>query len=88
MDTLNLWLPLIGVGIFWAIAVGAWFADKKIPGLWFGFAGAAGKKILVIYGATGYITVNEPHYTWHCFYLIRDRGAWRLGSAPIGNNAN
>ena len=48
----------------------------------------AGKKILVIYGATGYITVNEPHYTWHCFYLIRDRGAWRLGSAPIGNNAN
>ena len=36
MDIYNLWLPLIGVGIFGAIGVGAWFADKKIVGLWFG----------------------------------------------------
>ena len=49
----------------------------------------AGKKILLIYGATGYLTLNEPHYTWYCFYLMRGKnGLWRLGSAPIGNDAN
>jgi hypothetical protein len=236
MEAINLWLPLIGVGIFGAIAVSAWFADKKILGVWFGFAcgvcllllialqvgqsireanknevlspeaaalrilvsaqaksqrawlsvrpqltreiklgepinielivenvgkepaigtshhgvsmmfdmpeqigyapdlwsaqfaqvirlesdlagpipGRAtifpankltiearwdhldhieplmsGKKILVIYGAAGYFTLNEPHHTWYCFYLMHEKGGqWRLGSAPIGNDAN
>jgi hypothetical protein len=49
----------------------------------------AGKKILVIYGCVGYFTLGEPHYTWYCFYLTRDkRGQWSFGSAPIGNDTS
>ena len=47
MEAINLWLPLIGVGIFGAIAVGAWFADKKILGVWFGFAGVVCLVLLI-----------------------------------------
>jgi hypothetical protein len=48
-----------------------------------------GKKILVTFGCVGYFTKgDEPHYTWYCFFLMRDRGQWHLGSAPIGNDAN
>jgi hypothetical protein len=233
MEIVNFWLPLIGFGLFWAIAIGAWFAEKKSVGIWFGFAGSVsilllialqiqdglkettslspeaaaqrivvaaqaaiqrawlsvnpqisgeiakgrpikinlvtenvghepatgvshhgitimfdmpaqisyapeiwspdfqqaiklecdlahpvkgratifagnkptvearwdraqdisdlvdGKKILVTYGCVGYFTKSdEPHYTWYCFFLMRERGQWRLGSAPIGNDAN
>jgi hypothetical protein len=235
MEVVNYWLPQLGIGIFWAIAISAWFAEKKIVGLWFGFAGlvsifllaalqiqdrllkeevaplspeaaaqrivsaaqsaiqrawlsispqivgeiregkpitlnlvtenvgrepATGvshhgvtmmfdmpaqisyapeiwspdfaqviklecdlahpmkgkttifpnnkpiiearwdnaqdvsdlverKKLLVTYGCLGYFTKDEPHYTWYCFFLMREQqGQWRLGSAPIGNDAN
>jgi hypothetical protein len=48
-----------------------------------------GKKILVTYGCVGYFTKDDvPHYTWYCFFLMRERGQWQLGSAPIGNDAN
>jgi len=48
----------------------------------------AATKILVIYGCLGYFTGDEPHFTWYCFFLMRDkRGGWSLGSAPIGNDA-
>src|SRR5437773_10722204 len=40
MDLFNLWLPIIGVGIFAAIAIGAWFADHKLTAIWFGFFAA------------------------------------------------
>lgn len=39
MEILNLWLPLIGGGLFCSVAIGAWFANQKIVGIWFGFAG-------------------------------------------------
>lgn len=39
MELLNLWLPLIGGGVLLAIAISAWFADRRIVGIWFGFAG-------------------------------------------------
>lgn len=39
MELSSLWLPLIGGGILIAIAISAWFADHKIVGIWFGFAG-------------------------------------------------
>jgi hypothetical protein len=49
----------------------------------------AGKKILVNFGCLGYFVGDEAHYTWYCFFLVRDsRGNWQLGSAPIGNDAN
>lgn len=40
MEFFNLWLPLIGVGVFIAIGISAWFADYKITAVWSGFAGA------------------------------------------------
>jgi hypothetical protein len=40
MELFNLWLPLIGGGIFIAVAIGAWFAEHKLTGIWFGFSGA------------------------------------------------
>src|ERR1700746_547672 len=40
MELLNVWLPIIGAGIFIAIAIGAWFAERRLVGIWFGFAGA------------------------------------------------
>jgi len=40
MDILNMWLPLIGGGLFGAIAIGAWFGDQRMVAIWFGFAGA------------------------------------------------
>jgi hypothetical protein len=39
MELLNIWLPMIGAGIFIAVAVSAWFAERRITGIWFGFAG-------------------------------------------------
>jgi hypothetical protein len=39
MEFLNIWIPLIGGGILWAIAIGAWFSENKITGVWFGFSG-------------------------------------------------
>lgn len=38
MEVLNIWLPLIGGGVFTAIAIGAWFAEHRLTGIWFGFA--------------------------------------------------
>lgn len=38
MEIFNLWLPLIGGGVFAAIAISAWFAEYKLTGIWFGFA--------------------------------------------------
>jgi hypothetical protein len=40
MEFFNIWLPLIGGGLFAAIAIGAWFAENKVTGIWFGFAGS------------------------------------------------
>jgi hypothetical protein len=40
MDFFNIWLPLIGGGILFAIAIGAWFSEHKITAIWFGFSGA------------------------------------------------
>jgi hypothetical protein len=37
MELLNLWLPLIGGGVFAAIAIGGWFSEHKLIGIWFGF---------------------------------------------------
>jgi hypothetical protein len=37
MELVNVWLPLIAVGILAAIAIGAWFADRKVTAIWFGF---------------------------------------------------
>jgi len=39
MELLNVWLPVIGAGVLIAIAVAAWFAERRIAGIWFGFAG-------------------------------------------------
>lgn len=39
MELFNLWLPMIGGGILFAIAIGAWFAEQKIHAIWFGFSG-------------------------------------------------
>jgi hypothetical protein len=39
MDLINLWLPLFGGGVLFAIAIGAWFAEHKLTGIWFGFFG-------------------------------------------------
>jgi hypothetical protein len=48
-----------------------------------------GKKIIVTYGCIGYFAAGEPHYTWYCFYLMRNgHSGWQLGSSPIGNDAN
>jgi hypothetical protein len=49
-----------------------------------------GKKILVMYGCIGYLTLDEPHYTPYCLYLTRDDSLpnkYRFGTAPIGNEA-
>lgn len=39
MELINLWLPLIGVGVSITIAASAWFAGQKILGIWLGFFG-------------------------------------------------
>jgi hypothetical protein len=39
MEMFNLWLPIIGGGFLFAIAVSAWFSDYKSTGIWFGFFG-------------------------------------------------
>jgi len=40
MEVVIGWLPVIGGGILWAIAISAWFsADKQIAAVWFAFAG-------------------------------------------------
>jgi hypothetical protein len=39
MELLNIWLPLIGGGLLWAITIGAFFSENKITGVWFGFVG-------------------------------------------------
>ncbi|MGO8865520.1 MAG: hypothetical protein ACLQME_03360 [Alphaproteobacteria bacterium] len=39
MEFANFWLPIIGGGLLWAIAIGAWFSDHKIIGIWSFFAG-------------------------------------------------
>jgi hypothetical protein len=39
MEFANFWLPIIGGGIFFTIAVGAWFGDHKVFGIWSGFIG-------------------------------------------------
>lgn len=40
MEVVIGWLPVIGGGIFWAIAISAWFSpDKQIAAVWFAFAG-------------------------------------------------
>jgi hypothetical protein len=47
------------------------------------------RKILVLYGCIGYITMGENHFTPYCFYLSADiDGNWKIGSAPVGNDAN
>lgn len=48
MDLINIWIPLIGGGILWAIAIGAWFAERKIAGIWFGFAGTVLLLLLLV----------------------------------------
>lgn len=48
MELVNFWLPLIGFGLFWAIAIGAWFAEKKLVGTWFGFAGTVSILLLIV----------------------------------------
>ncbi len=50
-----------------------------------------GKKILVTYGCTGYLTMGEQHFTPYCIFLSVDKNTsnlLRFGSCPIGNDAN
>jgi hypothetical protein len=49
------------------------------------------RKILVMYGCIGYITMGENHFTPYCLYMTADKdlsNVWRFGTAPIGNDAN
>src|SRR5947209_5173889 len=47
MELINLWLPLVAVGIFAAIAIGAWFADRRVTAIWFGFGCGVGLLLLL-----------------------------------------
>ncbi len=47
MQLFELWLPLIAAGILIAIAISAWFADHKVIGVWFGFAGLVALLLLI-----------------------------------------
>jgi hypothetical protein len=62
---------------------GGWYNAEDIGAL------ISGKKILVTYGCLGYLVEEKPHYTWYCFYLMRNKetGDWSFGNAPIGNDA-
>ena len=39
MEFAALWLPGIGFGVLIAIAISAWFAEKRLTAIWFGFFG-------------------------------------------------
>ena len=34
------WLPILGGGILWAVAISAWYGSDKLPAVWFAFAGS------------------------------------------------
>jgi len=61
MAVAELWLPIIGVGIFVSWAIAAWYAEHKILASWLGFAGAVCLLLLVTLQVQNWIIQTDTH---------------------------
>jgi hypothetical protein len=61
MPVAELWLPIIGVGIFFAWAIGAWYSEHKILAIWLAFASAVCLLLLVTLQVQNSIIQTDTH---------------------------
>jgi len=90
MDFAIFWLPVIGGGVLWAIAISAWFStDKQIPAVWFAFGGTICFLLTIALQVQLYVAtfVAQPKIDLEG-PVVPSHFRWELNAVPVFKGLN